>query len=177
MKVLCLLGSPRKDGNTAALLNSLIMGLNENSKADVESIYLHGLKISPCSSCDACHILPDAQCAIKDDMQYLYPKVEKADIIVFATPIYWWNVSAQVKLFIDRLYGAHNLKCKKTVLLMTYGGESPNNGPELIEKTFREICDWLRIELINVLGVYTGDCHVKDNPKALENSYKIGKSL
>lgn len=177
MNILCLLGSPRKNGNTAALLNSMIKGLDENSKANIENVYLHGLQISPCSACDACHILPDAECAIKDDMQNLYLKVSKADVLVFATPIYWWNVSAQTKLFIDRLYGSHNLRGKKAILLMTYGGEAPNNGPELIEKTFREIFEWVGIELIDVLGVYTGECHVKDNPEALEASYKIGKNL
>lgn len=177
MKVLCLLGSPRKNGNTSILLDSFIKGLNETSKADIENIFLHGLQISPCSACDACHILPDAQCVIKDDMKNLYPKIEQANVLVFATPVYWWNVSAQVKLFIDRLYAVNNLKCKKMILLMTYGGEAPNNGPELIEKTFREISNWLGIEFVDSLSVYTGESHVKNNPNALEASYNIGRNL
>ena len=178
MKAVCFLGSPRKKGNTAALLDSVISGLTQGGKVESELVFLHEKNIKPCNGCEACKKEGSKGCAIQDDMSDIYPLIRKADLIIFATPIYWWSVTAQMKLLIDRLYGM-DFKCgtKKVALLMTYGGELPNSGPETTEKLFVEICDYLKIKAAGVMGVCTGSIPVSENKKALAGAYTFGREL
>ncbi len=178
MKTISFLGSPRKNGNTAALLDSLIKGMKSAGNRDNEYIFLHEKNIRPCNGCDACKKDNTQGCVIKDDMQEIYPLIVKSDLIILATPIYWWSVTAQMKLLIDRLYGV-NFTCgkKKVALLMTYGGELPNSGPETTEALFLEICDYLKLEAAGVLGVCTGKTQVKDNQTALNEAFELGRRL
>ena len=69
-----------------------------------EVVSVSHLKIAPCNACDSCISKPEAGCVIKDDMQPLYQKIRNAQGIIFATPVYWFNMSAQMKLLIDRTY-------------------------------------------------------------------------
>ncbi len=178
MKAVCFLGSPRKKGNTAALLDSVISGLTQGGKVESELVFLHEKNIKPCNGCEACKKEGSKGCAIQDDMSDIYPLIRKADLIIFATPIYWWSVTAQMKLLIDRLYGM-DFKCgmKKVVLLMTYGGELPNSGPETTEKLFIEICDYLKMNAAGVMGVCTGSIPVSENKKALADAFRLGEVL
>ncbi|MBU0653054.1 MAG: flavodoxin family protein, partial [Proteobacteria bacterium] len=102
-KVLVLLGSPRKKGNSAILADRIAKGAKA-AGAKVETIFLHGLKIAPCKSCYACQKKKSKGCAIKDAMQDLYPKLLAADAWVIASPVYWFTMSAQTKLFMDRCF-------------------------------------------------------------------------
>ena len=141
MKVLALLGSPRKNGNTSLLLDEYLRGIKDSNKdAEITKVFLQEKNIHSCAACEACRNINIGQCAIKDDMQELYPLFRQADVVVYATPIYWWSVSAQLKAFMDRCYALGSIEDsfagKKAVLLMTYGGELPNNGPELVKTTF-----------------------------------------
>jgi len=178
MKTVSFLGSPKKNGNTSALLDAVIKGMNSGGAIENDYIFLHEKNIKPCNGCDVCKKDDSSKCIIKDDMQEIYPIIEKSDIIIFATPIYWWSVTAQMKLLIDRLYGM-NFKCgtKKVALLMTYQGELPNSGPETTEALFREICDYLKMEASGVMGVCTGKMEVRDNEKALKDGFEFGRML
>jgi multimeric flavodoxin WrbA len=102
-KISIILGSPRKKGNSATLAYRLSQGAVELG-VDVESIYLNGLNIKPCQGCEKCQEETFSGCAIEDDMSQLYLKLQEAKSIVIASPIYWFNISAQTKTFIDRLY-------------------------------------------------------------------------
>ncbi|MGE5633315.1 MAG: flavodoxin family protein [Caulobacteraceae bacterium] len=180
MKVLALLGSPRRKGNTALLLDEYIRGIKDSHKdAEITKIFLQEKAIKNCMACEACHNVPVGKCAIKDDMQELYPLFREADMVIYATPVYWWSVSAQLKAFMDRCYAlgpiADSFAGKKAVLLMTYGGELPNKGPELVKTTFEEICDYKEMKLIDVYGVCTDDyMPVAENTKALKDVYEMG---
>ena len=178
MKAVYILGSPRKKGNTAALLESVISGVESEGNVSSEYIFLHEKNIRPCNGCDACKKENAEGCVIKDDMQDIYPVIAKSELIILATPIYWWSVTAQMKLFIDRLYGM-SFKCgeKKVALLMTYGGELPNSGPETTEALFLEICDYLKLKAAGVMGVCSGNVEVKDNSQALNDAFDFGASL
>ena len=129
MKVLALLGSPRPQGNTATLMNSVLEGLSQFENTTITSYTLNDLEIKPCTACDACLGKTDNFCVIDDDMEPLYPAFIEADLVVLASPIYWWSVSAQLKLFIDRLYGLNHEKNpqyfrdKKIILVFTYEDE------------------------------------------------------
>jgi len=102
-KVLVLLGSPRKDGNSAALADMIARGA-ESAGAQVERVFLHGMKIAPCQSCYACQKPDSKGCAIDDDMQDIFQKLIEHDSWVIASPVYWFNMSAQTKLFMDRCF-------------------------------------------------------------------------
>jgi multimeric flavodoxin WrbA len=99
MKVLGILGSPRRGGNSEVLLDAFLRGAAEGG-ADVERIVLRELKISPCL--EIYHCFKDGTCPIKDDMQALYPKLLEADVVALASPIFFYGLSAQAKAMIDR---------------------------------------------------------------------------
>ncbi len=86
MRVLGLVGSPRKGGNTDLLVSRILDGATASNHL-TEKVYLYALDISPCVDCRSCQ-KGKFQCAIDDDMQRLYPKLESAGVIVFGTPLY-----------------------------------------------------------------------------------------
>ena len=97
-KALVLCGSPRKTGNTEFVTENLIGYLSDDVEA--EKYYIADMNISPCNDCGFC--AKTQGCAIKDDMQSLYKKIDEADIIIVSSPLYFNNVSAQLKTVIDR---------------------------------------------------------------------------
>ncbi len=99
MKILALSCSPRKNGNTAALLDEVLEGARDK-KADTELYSVAGKDIRPCDGCWAC--ANSGKCHINDDMQELYEKIVESDGIIFGTPIYFWGMTAQAKTVIDR---------------------------------------------------------------------------
>jgi multimeric flavodoxin WrbA len=99
LRILGIAGSPRRGGNTDLLLAEVMNGA-ASKKAEVKTIILNDLKITPCQHCDAC--FEAGECRIKDDMQMVYKELEKADRIVLASPIQFMGVTAQTKAMIDR---------------------------------------------------------------------------
>ncbi len=121
--ILVFKGSPREKGNSSLLADRAAEGAN-NSGASVECFSLHRMNIQPCDACDTCR--ETGVCVLGDDMQMLYPKLRTADGIIIASPIYWFTINAQTKLFIDRWYaleGFHGnaLKGKQFGIIFTYG--------------------------------------------------------
>lgn len=183
MKILSLQASPRKDGNTATLLQHVLNALCKEQEVSSETIFLQNKNITPCRSCFACKKSDDEKCVVDDDMQELYKKIENADLIILATPIYWWSISAQLKLAIDRMFGIpfgkkkEIYQKKRVALLMTYEGELPNSGPETTEKLFKQICEYVKVKAAGVLGICTGKISVEDNEKAKKTAEKFGEGL
>lgn len=99
MKILGLSGSPRKQGNTEILLGEALQGA-EQEGAEVELYTVINKNIQPCDGCGACR--KTGECHIKDDMQGLYEKLLAADGIIFGTPVYFYNMTAQTKAVVDR---------------------------------------------------------------------------
>jgi multimeric flavodoxin WrbA len=99
MKVLGIAGSPRRSGNTDLLLAEVMKGAASQG-AEVKTIILNNLKITPCQHCDAC--LKTGRCRIDDDMQMIYRELKEADRVVIASPIQFMGPTAQMKLMIDR---------------------------------------------------------------------------
>jgi multimeric flavodoxin WrbA len=99
MKVLALFGSPRRGGNTEILLEEALKGA-EAEGAEIERLYLTDLKITPCTECHGCD--STGNCVILDEMQKIYPKLLEADIIILASPIFFYGVTAWAKTLIDR---------------------------------------------------------------------------
>jgi len=101
VKIVGIVCSPRKGGNTEILVAEALNAASEKG-AETEIVLVADKQINPCDACDAC--LENGACVIEDDMQDIYQKLENADGIIFGTPVYFNNVSAQAKAVIDRTY-------------------------------------------------------------------------
>jgi len=99
VKIIALYGSPRRDGNSAALLNQAVAGAR-HAGAQVEEIILRDYTISPCMEIYAC--IKTGECAIRDDFPEILAKLEASDGILLASPIFFYSVSAHTKIFMDR---------------------------------------------------------------------------
>ena len=102
-KIVILNGSPRKNGNTSALVKSFIEGA-ESMGNTVTEFFLSDMNIHGCKGCFSGHSRKEYPCVQKDDMDKIYPAVKACDVIVFATPLYYWNMSGQIRTAIDRLF-------------------------------------------------------------------------
>ncbi len=126
MKVIAINGSPHMDeGNTAMILNPFLDGMRE-AGADVEQFYTRKLKIEPCHGDLSCWLKVPGKCALRDDMQMLYPKFMDADVIVWGVPLYYLSVPGPLKNLIDRQMPLHVPGMKapkkpKVVLVSTCG--------------------------------------------------------
>ena len=101
MKVLALVGSPRRGGNTDLLVEQILEGSRSRGYT-TEKLYLYDYTISLCTDCLGCK-KGDYVCCVNDEMQQIYPKMAEANVIVFGTPVYWYGPTAKMKLLIDRM--------------------------------------------------------------------------
>ncbi len=102
-KIVILNGSPRKNGNTAALIRSFTEGA-ESVGNRVTEFFLESMNIRGCKGCFGGGKNPESPCVQKDDMDQIYPAYQEADIVVLATPLYYWTISGQLKMAFDRLF-------------------------------------------------------------------------
>ena len=102
MNILILSGSPRKGGNTDLLVEAFVKGASQ--KHNVEIVSVHDYKVNPCMGCNACFKSENNTCVQKDDMQHIYEKAAIADMLVIASPVYFYGLSAQLKSVIDRFH-------------------------------------------------------------------------
>jgi multimeric flavodoxin WrbA len=180
--ILILKGSPREKGNSATLADQIYAGATK-AGAQVESVYLHGMNIQPCDGCDVCQEGYEG-CIIEDDMQSLYPKLTAADVIVIASPIYWFTFSAQTKLCIDRWYalegeGGSALQGKNLALVLVYGDSDlyTSGGINAI-RTFESIARYLEMEIVGmVYGTANELGEVEQNPELMAKAYQLGERL
>lgn len=183
MKVLSIQGGPRRKGNTATLLKSYLEGVKSSGNHSIKEFILEGMDIKPCRACESCRKETGRFCIISDDMHKIYPEFLDADVIVLSTPVYWWSISAQLKLFIDRLYGLNfeshpeRYKGKKLVLVLTYGDEDPNSGAELVIGMFKEIASYTGMKIENIIRYSSGEKHVSEDHSKLSEAFEQGRML
>ena len=99
MKTVVLFGSPRKDGNTRQLVDAFVGAMKKKAN-EVRLFHLNDMNIRPCQGCLSC--AETGLCRINDDMGDIRTHIMKSDVVVYATPVYWWSPSAQLKLAMDR---------------------------------------------------------------------------
>jgi len=179
--ILVVNGSPRKNGNSVMLAEQVAAGAKA-AGAQVESFVLHSMNILPCNACDACQETQD--CTIQDDMQILYPKLRRADAIVIASPIYWFTISAQTKLFIDRWYALEGpqgnaLAGKRVGIVLTYGDTDPfTSGAVNAIRTFQDMCRYIGANIAGIVyGSATKEGEIQNQPSLLEKAYQLGQKL
>ena len=140
--ILILNGSPRAKGNTAALIKALITGA-ESVGHTAEVVNIPSLNIKPCTGCYSCAAGKGDPCIQKDDMKEIYSRIDKADAVVFASPLYWWHFTAQMKTAIDRLFAvaaANNMHIpqKETALIIAAEDKREENFAQII--TYYQTC-------------------------------------
>jgi len=182
-KVLVLLGSPRKKGNSAILAASIANGAKLEG-AKIETLFIHGMKIAPCKSCYACQKPNSTGCSIKDDMQTIYKKLLEADAWVIASPVYWFTMSAQTKLWMDRCFAL--LPCaeeafvnKRIAIAMTYGDTDPfKSGCVNALRTFQDAYGYVKACIVGVVyGSAMEAGEINDNDELLKEAEELGRKL
>lgn len=176
-KILILSSSPRKGGNSEILAAFFARGAQDAGHS-VETIYLREKKFDFCKGCLACHKI--GHCVIDDDAIEVAAKMHDADILVFATPIYYYNVSGQLKTILDRanpLYGSGYAFTKAYLL-----AAASEDAPDVVEGAVKTVQGWVdcfgRCTLADTIfaGGVSGVGEIAGHP-ALEKAYQIGKKL
>ena len=146
-------GSPRK-GMYSDRLAEAYSSRKENS----EIIYARSLKAGPCKACEYCHGKGNGICVQKDDMADALERIRKADEIALFSPIYWWQVTSQMKLVIDRLYAMDHKEWEGKKLTVVLNGAAEDDDREfaLLRDLFKEMADYLKLDF-TFLGVGTTD--------------------
>lgn len=178
-KIIILNGSPRFNGNTAALIASFTEGAKAAGH-EVLCFDLQKMKIHPCLGCCGGGKDPESPCVQKDDMLKIYPAYKDADIVVLASPLYYWSISGQIKCAFDRLFAVAECNAnltnpiKSAVLLMAAEGNGFEESVYWYERLMTHL-GWTDLGKVLCGGVFqVGD--IKGNPK-LEEAYRLGNSL
>ena len=177
MKILILSGSPRKGGNTDLLVEAFVKGAL--TKHDVEVVSVRDYKVSPCMGCNACFRNENHYCVQKDDMSIIYEKMASTDMLVIASPVYFYGLSAQLKTLIDRFHNPirDTFHIKKVALLLVGAATIPELFDSIL--TQYQLClNFFKLEdagRVLVHGVKDkGD--IKNN-EALNEAILLGRSI
>ncbi len=179
-KIVILNGSPRKTGNTAALAAEFARGAREAGNT-VTEFFLDSMNIHGCKGCFGGHSSRECPCVQKDDMNKIYPAVKECDVIVLATPLYYWNMSGQLRTAIDRLFAleesdgnllrGHN---RASALLMAAEG----HGFEDVILYYDHLMEHLRWKnLGHVLAGGNTSAGDIEGKIELQKAYELGKSI
>jgi multimeric flavodoxin WrbA len=176
MEVVVLHGSPRRGGNSDTLAGEFLKGLGSHS---VRHFYLNEMKIKPCQGCLHCATSPGHKCAIDDDMTEIYDAYKKAQLVVWASPMYWGYITSQMKAAQDRMealaWEGFDGKTFAVLLTYRYHYESAAN-------MFRRISPYFHIDL-HVVPCRTYDPEAKRDMQitecaaALREAYELGVKL
>ncbi len=181
MKILIVNGSPRTSGNTRTALNQISLGIQTNiPKVEIELLDVSDLKLSGCTNCDACR-KNGGSCIIPDDSAEIIQKIYDTDVLILGTPVYYWGMTSQLKMVIDKLYSKDDqLRQQKKKLGVVAVGEASLDDPEykLISDQFEFICNYLGWDLIfsqSVCAFEAGDL-AKDKAR-LQDLNGLWKSI
>jgi multimeric flavodoxin WrbA len=186
MKVLGIMGSPRRRSNTEILLDRTLEGSREMG-AEVEKLAVSELKVRPCLEIYAC--LKDGRCAIKDDMQRVYEKLLEADHIAFASPIFFYGLTSQAKAIVDRCQAlwvrryvldisGDDGRMRRGVFISVGAtqGERLFDGAVLTVKYFFDAIGVKYCGDLLVRGV-DGEAHIREHATALDDALRLGREL
>ena len=175
MKILILNGSPRPNGNTAAMAAPFAKGARENGH-QVDVINVCRKKIAGCLACEYCHKKDsghERQCVQQDDMQEVYPLLDEAEMIVLASPVYYHSFSGQLQCAVNRIYALDKSKhLKKAALILSSGSDHVYGGA--IYEYQNSFLNYLHLENMGIFTVYDEQ---NQSPEKLEELYQFGKSL
>ena len=182
-RVLIVASSPRKNSNSTTLANKAAEGVTAGG-GEADLVNIGNMKIAPCTACDACRVTQDAGCIIDDDMKPLYQKIKEAQGVIFASPVYWFNMSAQMKCFIDRTYAVHTddgyaLTGKDVGVILTYEDKDVYvSGGVNALRSFMDIFAYVRANPVGMVYGSVGKAgDILGNEKALQEAYELGMKM
>jgi len=175
-KVLVISGSPRKGGNSDTLCDQFVKGANEAGN-EVEKIFIRDKKINFCTGCYACK--KDGDCIQKDDMAEILDKMMSADVILMATPAYFYTMNGKMKTLIDRTVPLYSRMKNKDMYFIAAAAESSNSALERTIDGFRGFMDcyegFREKGIIYAAGVWNiGEVN---NTKYMTEAYDMGKNV
>lgn len=176
-KIIVLVGSERKNGNTERLVQAFCKGASQNN--DIEIISVREYKVKACVGCNTCFDRPEHDCFQDDDMRIIYEKIAGADILVIASPVYFYGISSQLKAIVDRLHTPKrdSFKLKKMALLLVAASTLPEVF-DAIKLQYQMVLNFFKIKnagMVLVRGVKnTGDI---ENTEALDEAFLLGASI
>jgi len=180
--ILIINGSTRIKGNTDILVDKIIQGAKE-THVKIRLINLRKKIIKDCIGCYYCY--ENNECSIKDDMREIYKEINKSELIIFASPVYWWGVTGIMKIFIDRLYfyySSYN-KClisnKKAIVVSPMNMNSDNPKTNLFIEFYNILFDNLEVKKIDAFffGNISEKGKILNNPVYHKKINSIGKNL
>ena len=177
MNILILSGSPRKGGNTELLVGAFVKGASQ--KHHVEVVSVHDYKVNPCMGCNACFKNEANACVQNDDMSLIYEKTSRADMLVIASPVYFYGLSAQLKAVIDRFHNPirDTFRLKKMALLLVGADTLPELFDSILAQ-YRLCLNFFKLEdagCVLVRGVKNkGDIR---NVDALHEAFHLGSNV
>lgn len=179
-KVAILNGSPHKHGNTSLLVDAFAEGARSAGN-EVRELWLQGLGIHGCLGCYGGHSSREHPCTQHDGMDEVYPAVREAEVLVFASPLYFWTLSSQLRSATDRLFalaeGDGNLlsgQGRSVALLMVAGGTDFDAVPEYFDRLAKRM-QWKNMGQV-LAGGYNAAGDIKDAPE-LEQARDLGASI
>lgn len=181
-RVLIINGSARENGNTDALLASFSDGVNKGS-LNVQTAVLRDLALNECVGC--CQCRREGTCNFVDDMTHLRSMIMKSDVLVFASPNYWCEVTGLMKTFIDRLYFFHHkennhlIAGKKAIIITTLGEKDADYECQVLVEFYKRCMNSLGIEIIDWLffADLMEEEATKNKPAYLKKAFETGRGL
>lgn len=171
MNILILLGSPHSNGNTAALVDAFKKGALEKGH-DVNVVNVAHKHIGACMACSYCRTKGNGECTQQDDMQEIYPLVRNAQIIIFASPIYYFTISGQIQSAISRFYSM-----QKPPKLQQIGMLLSSYSPNVYDAAKAQLRDMARYFGAKNAGLVTADNTENKTDSKLLEAYEFGKSF
>ena len=186
-KIVFITSSWRKDSNSSCLASHALEAAKKNGH-EVITADIARLNIGPCRACMACQKNKSGRCLLKDDMGQFYPLLEEADVLIFVSPVYWFNLCGQLKQFIDRCYALAGKEMpdggicfgrKKIGLVLAHEGEDPfESGGINAIRSVQDMCSYLGATFAGALyGCANAEGEAANNPVLLERAAKYGAAL
>ena len=177
MKIIVLMGSPNRKGSTSLLVDSFVRGAGESGH-DCEIIDVCHMDIHPCTGCVRCGY--EGPCVQKDDVEIIREKMLSADMVVFATPLYYYGMSAQLKTVVDRFCAFNSslhIRHLKSALL-TVAWNADDWTFDALSAHYRTLVRYINFEDMGmVLGYGCGTPSMTKRSRYVEEAYRLGKSL
>ena len=177
MKIVIIESSPHRNGSSNMLAEQFVKGAQEAGHTVVELDAAH-MNIHPCLGCEHCGM--NGPCAQKDDVHQIRDALLSADMAVFVTPVYYFGMSAQLKMVIDRFYSyTTKLSAKhlKTALIAAAWDSNEDVMPYLVEH-YKKLCRYMNFtDRGMILGTGCGTPSMTRGSRHMEEAYRLGKSL
>ena len=177
-RIIAIVGSPRRNGNTELIIDSIIEGA-KYAGAVSRKVILQDLNIAPCKACNSC--TKTGSCVHKDDMNDLLTIMFDSDVWILGTPVYWWGPTAQFKAFLDRWYSVNDrsqFKGKKIILVIPSGGAGEYSyGPtkDMIERVIPYL-GMIHVKTILASGIGKKGA-VENHPDILDSARLTGRDV